>query len=73
MKIQCHLCTTYFIIPKLQLHWLQNVTLHYERCKLEGEEGDESHRKFKKKVGIQNFIPYGRMEEQNTHVKHWNI
>jgi len=54
----------------MQQHCLQHVPVHYARCVLEGEEGGESHRNFKKKVRIQNFVPYGRMQEQDTHVKH---
>jgi len=32
----------------MQLSFLQDVTVHYARCMLEGEEGEESHRNFKK-------------------------
>jgi len=47
VKIHCRLCTTYCNIPKLQLHWLKNVTVHYVRYMLESKEGDESYRTFK--------------------------
>jgi hypothetical protein len=63
VKIYYHLCTTYCNIRKLQLHWLQNVTVHYVtvhyvRYMLESKEDDENYRTFKR---------------QDTHTKFYTI